>query len=178
MDNAVKMAPAVGLVALCAALGLSRATLYRHKADLADAPPSDELGGRSRVAASGHATEGATAPPTPPAPATDLDAARNGAEPTPLPVAVVAAQPQAAQPARPGKTSPRALGDEERARVLAVLNEERFANLAPAEVYATLLDEGAYLCSERTMYRILDDNRQVRERRNQLRAEIRALLGQ
>src|SRR5262249_37560301 len=42
-------------------------------------------------------------------------------------------------------------------------------NLAPSEVYATLLDEGTYHCSERTMYRILDDNRQVRERRNQLR---------
>lgn len=50
-----------------------------------------------------------------------------------------------------------------------MLNSERFANLAPAEVFATLLDEDTYLCSIRTMYRILDANGQVRERRNQLR---------
>ena len=43
----------------------------------------------------------------------------------------------------------------------------RFADRAPAEVYATLLDEGVYLCSERTMYRILAENRAVRERRAQ-----------
>jgi len=67
------------------------------------------------------------------------------------------------------KTSPRRLADEERATVLAVLHEPRFADLAPAEVYATLLDEGRYLCSERTMYRVLGENNQVRERRNQLR---------
>jgi putative transposase len=40
---------------------------------------------------------------------------------------------------------------------------------APQEVYATLLDEGTYLCSVRTMYRILDDDKAVRERRNQIR---------
>jgi putative transposase len=42
-------------------------------------------------------------------------------------------------------------------------------DLAPAEVYATLLDERRYLCSERTMYRLLAANQKVRERRNQLR---------
>jgi putative transposase len=52
---------------------------------------------------------------------------------------------------------------------MAALNEDRFCNLAPAEVFATLLDEGKYLCSERTMYRILVDHAQLRERRNQLR---------
>ncbi len=64
---------------------------------------------------------------------------------------------------------PRALAAEERQSVLSVLNEERFCDQAPAEVYATLLDEGKYLCSERTMYRILKENHQVRERRDQLR---------
>ena len=49
------------------------------------------------------------------------------------------------------------------------LHEPRFADLAPAEVYATLLDEGRYLCSERTMYRVLAENAEVRERRDQLR---------
>ena len=50
-----------------------------------------------------------------------------------------------------------------------MLHERRFVDLAPAEVYATLLDEGRYLCSERTMYRILAEHHEVRERRNQLR---------
>jgi putative transposase len=52
---------------------------------------------------------------------------------------------------------------------LETLHAPRFVDLAPAEVYATLLDEGRYLCSERTMYRLLDENQEVRERRNQLR---------
>ena len=53
--------------------------------------------------------------------------------------------------------------------MLAVLNSERFADKAPYEVFDTLLDEGRYLCSIRTMYRLLNANGQVRERRNQLR---------
>jgi putative transposase len=65
--------------------------------------------------------------------------------------------------------SPRALQPQERRTVLDVLHEPRFADQAPAEVYATLLDEGRYLCSERTMYRILAENHEVRERRAQLR---------
>jgi putative transposase len=53
--------------------------------------------------------------------------------------------------------------------VLEALHEPRFVDLAPAAVYATLLDEGRYLCSERTMYRLLAEHQEVRERRNQLR---------
>jgi putative transposase len=51
------------------------------------------------------------------------------------------------------------------------LNSERFQNFAPREVYATLMDEGRYLCSYRTLrvYRILSENNEARERRNQLR---------
>lgn len=64
---------------------------------------------------------------------------------------------------------PRALSVNERQEVLAVVNSERFGDQAPGEVYATLLDEGRYLCSERTMYRILAEHQQVRERRDQLR---------
>jgi putative transposase len=63
----------------------------------------------------------------------------------------------------------RALDAGERQAVLDVLHEPRFVDLAPAEVYATLLDEQRYLCSERTMYRILAANCEVRERRDQLR---------
>ena len=71
------------------------------------------------------------------------------------------------RPRRPA--SPRALSAEERAAVLTVLHEPRFVDLPPAEIYATLLDEGRYLCSERTMYRVLAGHQEVRERRNQLR---------
>ena len=67
------------------------------------------------------------------------------------------------------RRSPRMLSDGERQRVLAVLRSERFVDRAPGEVYATLLDEEIYLCSERTMYRVLADEGEVRERRNQLR---------
>jgi putative transposase len=70
---------------------------------------------------------------------------------------------------QPRPASPRALSPTEQAAVLAVLHAPRFGDLAPAEVYATLLDEGQYLCSERTMYRILAAHHEVRERRNQLR---------
>jgi putative transposase len=65
--------------------------------------------------------------------------------------------------------SPRALPLAEKEIVRQALNSERFADQAPREVFATLMDEGKYLCSWRTMYRILDENREVQERRNQLR---------
>ena len=51
--------------------------------------------------------------------------------------------------------------------MLAVLDSERFADKSPAQAWAVLLDEGCYLCSIRTMYRILDAAGQVRERRAQ-----------
>jgi putative transposase len=60
---------------------------------------------------------------------------------------------------------PRTLTSEERQAVLATLNSDRFVDQAPLEVYATLLDEGIFLCSIRTMYRILAENSQVHERR-------------
>ncbi len=57
----------------------------------------------------------------------------------------------------------RALSDEERQRVFSLLHEERFCDQAQAGVYATLLDERHYLCSERTMYHILGENHEVRK---------------
>jgi len=71
--------------------------------------------------------------------------------------------------ATPRHKPPRALSAKERQQVLDVLHSEPFADQAPAEVYAALLDQGQYLCSIRTMYRILDDQQEVRERRDQLR---------
>lgn len=67
------------------------------------------------------------------------------------------------------KRPPRALSEDEEQAVLQELHSERFSDQSPGHVYATLLDEKAYLCSERTMYRILDKNAEVKERRNQCR---------
>jgi putative transposase len=75
--------------------------------------------------------------------------------------------PSAARPSRP--SPPRTLSATERAAVLDLLHHPRFVDLAPAQVYAQLLDTGHYVCSQRTMYRILDTQQEVRERRNQLR---------
>lgn len=78
---------------------------------------------------------------------------------------------------RPAQTAPeprarcrsaRALSAPEREEVLQVLRSERFVDSSPAQVWATLLDEGRYLCSERTMYRLLAEHQEVRERRDQL----------
>ncbi len=71
--------------------------------------------------------------------------------------------------ARPRPTPERALSEPERDAVLEVLHSERFVDVSPEETYATLLDEGTYLCSTRTMYRILAAHHGgVRERRDQL----------
>jgi putative transposase len=100
-----------GTLPACAALGVARATLYRHRGAALGVPSQ--------------------------------------------------AQPQS--------SSPRALRAEERQAVLAELHSERFVDQAPAAIYAALLDQGRYLCSERTMYRLLEGADEVRERRNQLR---------
>ena len=111
MRAAQELAPSVGKAMACRALGLARATFYRHTS------PGPEKPDRPS----------------------------------------------------PQSLSPRRLKDLERDEVLAVLHSPRFVDKAPAQVYAALLDEGSYLCSERTMYRLLDDAIEVRERRDQLR---------
>ena len=78
-------------------------------------------------------------------------------------------RPPAPRPQRPRAVSARALSQSEREAVLAELHSERFVDSSPAQVWATLLDEGRYLASERTMYRILaGEHGAVRERRAQL----------
>ena len=109
MAAATKLSPAVGFVAACVALGVARATLYRHR--------------------------------------------------RPAVTALVAVR----------SPSPRALQPAEQQAVLDVLHAPRFVDQAPREVYATLLDEGTYLCSVRTMYRLLLAHGELRERRDQLR---------
>jgi putative transposase len=112
MSFVTEVAPIIGMAAACNALGLPRATFYRHK--------------------DGH----------------------------PVPVA----------PRSVPRPSPeRSLKPEQRQLVLDVMHCERFVDKAPGEIHAILLDEGKYLCSERTMYRILAANSEVRERRNQRR---------
>jgi putative transposase len=97
-----------------------------------------------------------------------LDAQAQAIASSPVPAPPAPVQP----PAAPLSISPcqaRALSAEERAWVREVLNSERFVDCAPRTVYATLLDEQQYLCSWRTMYRILAEADEVRERRNQVR---------
>jgi len=112
MPVAFELAPVIGTALACAALGLSRATVYRRRRPRRTAPV-----------------------PT----------------------------------VRPRPTPARALRAEEQRAVLHVLHEPRFVDQAPREVYATLLDENRYLCSVRTMYRLLTAHGEVRERRDQLR---------
>jgi putative transposase len=68
-------------------------------------------------------------------------------------------------PSAARRRSHRALSGQERDEVLAVMHSERFADRAPAAIHATLLDEGTYLCSVSTMYRLLRSHQEVRERR-------------
>jgi len=82
------------------------------------------------------------------------------------------AQSSAAVLLRP--TPKRALSEDERAAVRAALHSERFVDQAPREVYATLLEEGLYWCHWRTIYRILAQDEEVRERRNQARHRVYA----
>lgn len=63
---------------------------------------------------------------------------------------------------------PLALSPSERIKALDVLHEDRFIDKAPQEIYAALLDEKKYICSIRTMYRILEKEGEIKERRNQL----------
>ena len=78
-------------------------------------------------------------------------------------------RPPEPRPPRPRPTPARALSEPERQQVLEVLHSERFVDVSPEETWATLLDEGTYLCSTRTMYRILAAHHGgVRERRDQL----------
>jgi len=70
-------------------------------------------------------------------------------------------------PAKPRPPSPRRLDEVERRHVLDLLHSERFADQPPREIYAELLEEGTYVASVRTMYRLLAERAESRERRNQ-----------
>jgi putative transposase len=76
-------------------------------------------------------------------------------------------RPAPPRPSRERAPQPRALSSAERSAVLGVLHDERFVDQAPASIYANLLDEGRYVCSVPTMYRLLRTEGEVRERRRQ-----------
>lgn len=76
-------------------------------------------------------------------------------------------QPAKVSEPAPRQPHPRSLSQTERAEVLALLHSERFRDSSPRQVWATLLDEGVYFCSIRTMYRLLEEEGQSQERRNQ-----------
>jgi putative transposase len=78
-------------------------------------------------------------------------------------------KPSVLTPTKSKRTHRRALSDSEKAEVKTTLYSERFVDKSPYQVYATLLDEGRYLCAVRTMYRVLAEDNASRERRNQLR---------
>ncbi|MBI3966490.1 MAG: hypothetical protein HY329_12730 [Chloroflexi bacterium] len=130
MAAALDLAPTVGVGPACQALGVSRARFYRRRSPtpaVASSSPALEIGSVLPVTADPVAAE-----------------ERSG------PSVSGAASAAAVPPPDRARPHPRALGPEERQAVLAVLHSERFQDAAPAEVYATLLDEGTYLASERT----------------------------
>jgi putative transposase len=76
-------------------------------------------------------------------------------------------RPPVAGPLAPRPAPPNKLSEQERQHVLAVLRSPEFCDLAPAQVWARLLDDGVYLCSISTMYRLLAVAGENRERRRQ-----------
>jgi putative transposase len=81
-------------------------------------------------------------------------------------------RPKIVREPRSRPPSHRALSEEERKKVLEVLHCPRYVDKAPRQIFASLLDQGAYLCSLRTMYRILSCAGELRERRDQLRHPV------
>ena len=152
MAGVAEVAPVVGVVGACEALGVARATYYRHArrchgsvAPLPSPRPRDEgaAGERSELSVPGPSSgQAVVTPPPPPA---------MSSGPTVLP-----------------RVHPRALSVAEQQTVLDVLHSPRFRDAAPAAVFATLLDEEVYLASERTMYRLLAAEGETRSRRDQL----------
>lgn len=78
-------------------------------------------------------------------------------------------------PSAARRSSARRIPDAERSEILAVLDSERFIDQPPREVYAALLSESVFMCSWRTMYRVLAERAPVRERRNQREAKSHAV---
>ena len=74
----------------------------------------------------------------------------------------------------PSPPPARALAAGERAEVLDALHSDEYLDASPAEVYSDLLSRGKYICSIRTMYRVLESANEVRERRNRAKHPVYA----
>jgi putative transposase len=150
MASVTELVPVVGVAAACEAVGLPRATFYRQagrsigrRVDPMTPSPRYEgaAGERSELLPRAPSLEQGDTVPPPATSTPGMEVAR---------------------------IHPRALSAAEQAAVLETLHSERFQDAAPAAVYATLLDEGTYLASERTMYRLLAAEGETRSRRDQL----------
>jgi len=145
MASAMECLPHIGVTSACQTVGVGRASFYRHARPQPGAPEWGEpRAPRGRVPRGDAGTGGALA------------------------AAARAMMGPAAAPRSPARLHPRALSGAEQQAVLDLLHAPRFRDTAPAAVYATLLDEGTYLASERTMYRLLAAAGESRERRDQL----------
>lgn len=150
MASVTELAPVVGVLDACDVLGVARASYYRHTRRRHEPVVPLPSPSPRHEGAAGERSELSGAGPTGVGPAPTLVAPTFGASTTPT------------------RVYPRALGADERATVLEVLHSPRFQDAAPAAIYATLLDEGTYLASERTMYRLLAAEGETRPRRDQL----------
>jgi putative transposase len=147
MASALELAPHVGVTSACQTVGVGRASFYRQPRPHPSAPEWGEPRAPHALGPRDQDSSGALVE---------------------LPGVDRAMVGPAAAPGPPARLAPRALSRAERQAVLDLLHSPRFRDTAPAAVYATLLDEGVYLASERTMYRLLAAAGESRERRDQL----------
>jgi putative transposase len=155
MAGATELVPVVGVAAACEAVGVARATFYRHIRAVGVRGPQVADGEEEKEGPSPR-NEGAAGERSelmPPAPSLEQG------EPVPA---------TSTSGTEVSRVHPRALSAAEQQAVRDALHSERFRDAAPAAVYATLLDEGTYLASERTMYRLLAAEGETRPRRDQL----------
>jgi putative transposase len=151
---ALEIAPTVGVAFACRSLAMSRATFYRHRARRAEEDRASEdpngpaHGERNAIGA-------------------ELPSERSGEESSDRSgeTSIEAASPASSVHRSTCRVPGRALSSAERQAVLDVLHADRFVDRSPAEVYATLLDEGTYLGSIRTFYRVLESEGESHERR-------------
>jgi putative transposase len=150
MAGVTELVPVVGVAAACAAVGMPRAAFYRRAGRSMGGPVDPMTPSPRDEGAAGERSELLSPAPE-----------RAPGEPVPSPAASTPS-PEVT------RVHPRALNAAEQAAVLEALHSPRFRDAAPAAVYATLLDEGTYLASERTMYRLLAAEGETRPRRDQL----------
>ena len=158
MTAALSASSSMSIAPACQALGLPRATFYRRRKRQIQPQASSNSEPVEKV----DSLVGVNSGP--------IEIRPQEAEPPPCPTTptVQAGPKPESEPSR----QPRALVPDERARILEVLLSERFQDVAPRQVYAELLDEGLYLSSVSTIYRILRADDLVRERRDQLRHPV------